>query len=328
MTPAEQLEALQTYFDVMSMNGGARVYHSAQEAGIFKALAHGPAKAAAVAESCGLKERPVSLLLDCLCGLRLLSCQDQTYALRPVMGFLAGQYRSLGDPYWAHLSAYLNTGAPIAAMDRAGTSEAAYQAQVSALDWMMRPSAEAAARMLGIGTRLKDLTILDVGAGSGVWSLTFLGHDPNARAVAVDWPAVLQIAEAKAREAGVYARFSVLPGNYHNVPLQDAAYDLAIAGNVSHLETSEGNRALFRRLCSALKPGGRIAVFDVMAERAKGGLEASLYALGLALRTEQGQVHSPKALRGFLEDAGFTGVKVSPIDTTPWIMGMVLGEKR
>ena len=44
-----QLAALQSYFQLMNMNGAARVYRAAQELGIHDALRNGAASAAEVA---------------------------------------------------------------------------------------------------------------------------------------------------------------------------------------------------------------------------------------------------------------------------------------
>jgi ubiquinone/menaquinone biosynthesis C-methylase UbiE len=327
MNKSEQLQALETYFDLMSMNGGTRVFFIAQQTGILKALASGPVDAADVAKSCGTREKPTRLLLDGLCGLRAVQRVEDKYVLTPVMRFLAGNYQDLSSRYWDHLPEYLKTGVPMAKMDDPAESEKQYQAQVTALDWMMRPSAEVAAVMLGIGDRLKGLNMLDIGCGSAVWSLAFAGKDPTSRITALDWPAVLKIAQASAERSGVSDRFTAMPGNYHDIELPDEAFDLAIVGNVTHIETPDGNRALFARLHRALKPGGRIVVFDILGGQEKGQLQAALYAIGLALRTEQGQVYPEAELRSFAEDAGFRKLVVSPIEITPYTMGMLVGEK-
>ena len=192
---------------------------------------------------------------------------------------------------------------------------------------MMKPAAECAAMMLGMGESRKGVSILDVGAGSAVWSLTFAAKDSESTVTALDWPAVLKIAAATAEGMGLQDRFTALPGNYHEVELAEAAYDLAIVANVTHIETPEGNEDLFRRLRPALKDGGEIVIFDVMAGQEQGDLSRALYALGLALRTEQGQVYTFEELQGFLETAGFTGAAFAAIPVPPFTMGMITAKK-
>jgi ubiquinone/menaquinone biosynthesis C-methylase UbiE len=327
MNKEEQLAALQTYFSLMSMNGGMRVFCAAQQAGIFNALGNGATTPAAVAQACGLKGRPVKLLLDGLCGLKVVEQKDGAYVPAPVMGFLSGAYNDLGGKYWDHLPAYLKSGVPMARMDNLAESEKQYRAQVMALDWMMRPSAEVAAAMLGIGRKMKGLNILDVGAGSGVWSLTFLKNDPTSIATALDWPSVLEIARASAGKLGLADRFKILPGNYHEVTLPAESFDLVILGNVTHIETEMRNKSLFGKLHAALKPGGKIVIFDVFGSQEKGVLEAALYALGLALRTERGEVHPMDRLQSLLSEVGFRNAVGRPIEVTPHTMGMLLADK-
>jgi 2-polyprenyl-3-methyl-5-hydroxy-6-metoxy-1,4-benzoquinol methylase len=326
-----QLEALQSYFGLMNMNGAARVFHAAQELGVHDALRQGAMTAAGVAAACGLQERPVELLLDGLCALGTVESNDDRYTLAPVAEFLPGSYRNLGDEYWDFLPTFLRTGTPLAKMDSTEQSEAQYEQQVSALAWMMTPAAETLAGMLGMGTARKALRILDVGGGSGIWSLTCAQRDAASTVTVSDWPAITGIAASFAQRMGMADRFDAIPGNYHEVDLGSSAFDLAIVANVTHIETPEGNVDLLRRVRAALRPGGEIAIVDVIPAQPEGRLSASLYALGLGLRTESGQVHGAGALQQYLREAGFRNVVVEPIPAPPFTMGMVMacrGDRR
>lgn len=316
--------ALETYAQLMSANGAVQIYRAAQGAGIPQALAAGPATAAAVAQACGTAIRPTTLLLDGLVALGLLERAGGTYALAAAAHFLAGPYRDLGDSYWAHLPAFLRTGEPMARMDDAQQSERHYQAQAQALAWMMAPAAEAAAAALDIGGRRRGLAVLDVGAGAAGWSLALARRDPTTTVTALDWPAVLAIAQKAAAASGLQGRLQTIAGDYHAVTLPPAAFDLAIVANVTHLETAAGIRDLFERVRRSLRPGGEIAVIDVFAAQPAGALPAALYALGLALRTTQGQVHSAADLEDWLTTAGFGNVQLTLLEAPPHTMGMLL----
>jgi cyclopropane fatty-acyl-phospholipid synthase-like methyltransferase len=323
----QELAATKMYFGLMIMNGGARVYRTAQDLGVFDALRQGAAGPEAIAARCGLDVRPLRLVLDVLCSLHTLRCDDGCYSLTPLMQFLSGSYRNLSDEYWDHLPQLLETGAPLAKMDSAEQSEEQYQKQVTSLAWMMKPAAEAAAAMLGMGKSRRSLNILDVGAGAAVWSLTFAEKDAGMRVTALDWPAVLTIAAASAQRMGLEERFTPLPGNYHEVDLPDDTFDLAIVGNVAHIETPDGIVDLFRKVCGTLKTRGEIVVFDIMAGQEQGDLARTLYALGLALRTEKGQLYSPEEIEQSLRQTGFAETEFSPIGVPPYTMGMVLARK-
>jgi len=316
--------ALETYAHLMSANGAVQIYRAAEEAGVLRALADGPASAAAVAQAYGTAKRPTALLLDGLVALGLVERCGDGYGLAPAARFLSGPYRDLGDHYWAHLPALLNTGEPLVRMDDARESERQYQAQAMALAWMMAPAAEAAATALDIGGQRRRLAVLDVGAGAAGWSLALARRDPATMVTALDRPAVLAMAQKAAAESGLQERFATIAGDYHEVALPEAAFDLAIVANVTHLETATGNRHLFERLRRSLRPGGEIAIIDVFPVQPGGALPAALYALGLALRTTHGRVHGGADLESWLAAAGFGDCRFMPLDAPPPIMGMLL----
>lgn len=327
MSDEQKLGALLTYFELMNMNGAARIYRSARALGIFDAVGSGPVSAQDVAATCSLQEGPVRLLLDGLCSIGTLTLDDSSYSPALVTQFLSGNYQNLSDEYWDYLPQFLQTGTPLAKMDSVEQSEEQYEQQVSALAWMMAPAAQAVARMLGMGETRKALEILDVGAGSGIWSLTCAQHDADSRVTVNDWPVIVKIAGGFAQQMGLQDRFSVISGNYHDAELGDNCFDLAIVANVTHIETPEGNVELFRKIHGALKPGGEIVIVDVMPLQADGQISAALYALGLGLRTEAGQVHSVEALQHYLGDAGFKEANALPIAVPPYTMGMILAKK-
>jgi len=155
MNDTEKLKAFQTYFDLMGMNGGARIYHIACRLGIFESISKDASTVDKIANNCHFKEKPTKLLLDALCSLKVLECKNHCYSLTPVMHFLSGNYQNLSDEYWDYLPKLLETGVPLARMDDTKESEKQYQAQAAALAWMMKPAAEIASAMLEIGNKRK-----------------------------------------------------------------------------------------------------------------------------------------------------------------------------
>lgn len=322
----ESLKALETYFSLMCMNGGTHIFKTASECGIFKQLSSGPQNLVDLSTSCGLQERPLKLLLEVLGNLNVVNQQEGLYALSGVMQLLQGNYQNLSDEYWQHLQTFLKTETPIKEMDSVEESEAHYKSQVKALEWMMTPSSIYAAKALGIGIQRTGLKILDIGAGSAIWSLSCAGMDSQSTVTAIDWPQVLEVAKASAKLKGVDSRFSALSGNYHDVPLENSSYDLAIIANVTHLESTDGNQKLFDRAFSALKPGGELIVIDVFGDQSKGKLAAGLYNLGLALRTKSAVVYSKEELTELLEKSQFKTSYI-PLEVTPYTMGMIIAKK-
>jgi 2-polyprenyl-3-methyl-5-hydroxy-6-metoxy-1,4-benzoquinol methylase len=317
-------EILAGYFQLMNLNGAAHVYREAAGGGVLDALRSGPKSPAELAAACGIAPRPTQLLLQALAALGVVASRGEQFALSPLAELLlTGTYRNLGDEYWAHLPALLKTDKPIVKMDDAAKSEAYYQAQAAILGWMLTPAAEFAARKLREIGLPERAAILDVGAGSAVWSLTLARDLAGASVTAVDWPAVLEVADETAQNLGLPDRLKTIAGNYHEVEFPAGQFDLAILANVTHLETSAGNRTLFKKACAALKPGRRIAIFDIFPGQAAGDLNRTLYALGLALRTEHGRVYSVQEFEPLLAEAGFCPPRLVPLEVPPYAVGML-----
>jgi 2-polyprenyl-3-methyl-5-hydroxy-6-metoxy-1,4-benzoquinol methylase len=313
----------------MNLNGAAHVYREAMRCGLFDALRTGPKLAEELASTCGTASRPTQLLLEALVALDVVDCRESRYAVSPLAELLlAGSYRNLGDEYWAHLPELLKSDKPLVKMDDAAKSEAFYQAQAAILGWMLAPAAECAARQLRELGMPVEAEILDVGAGSAVWSLTLARDLPGARVTAVDWPAVLEVAVETAQNLGLPDRLMTIAGSYHEIDLPARRFDLAILANITHLETPAGNLALFKRAYATLKPGGRIAILDVFPGQLQGDLNRTLYALGLALRTEHGHVYSVQEFEPLLAVAGFEPPRLIPLDAPPHAVGLLVAVRR
>jgi SAM-dependent methyltransferase len=314
---------LDSFFRLMNANGAARVYHYALESGVLDALARQPHTPASLAALQKLHPRPTGFLLHTLGALGLTeptADDPEAHALTPLARRLvASPYRNLGDAYWDHLPRFLESNEPCARMDDPAAGAAHYAAQAESLAWMFSEAAPIAAGLIAARCVPAPTHILDLGAGSAVWSLTLARALPGATVTAVDWPQVLNVAGAFAGRLGLAERFRALPGDYHHLALPPA--DLVLLANVTHLEPADGLRSLLARIRAVLSPGGRLAIIDVLPD--PGSPTAALYALGLALRTQAAQPHSLQSLVTFLGEAGFDPPQVFPLDAPPHALSLL-----
>lgn len=317
---------LAAYFHLMNANGAARVYSVAVKRGVLDALASNATMTVDdLATATNAAPRPLRLLLDALEALGLANRQDDRWSATMLARALAGGgYRNLGDEYWDHLTKLLDTDKPIVAMDHVADSERLYVKQVSALAWMLRPAAERFAHAVALPPNAR---ILDLGAGSALWSLSLAAANRDSTVTAVDWPAVLEIAKQSAQSIGLGDLLSTIAGDFHKVELPADAFDVAIIANVTHLEPVDGNRDLFRKARAALNANGRIVIIDILGGDAAGDLNRTLYALGLALRTERGTVYSRAELEAMLTAEGFGAFEMKVFDVVPHAVGMLVASK-
>jgi arsenite methyltransferase len=121
----------------------------------------------------------------------------------------------------------------------------------------------------GVPTAVADLhegeTVLDLGSGAGADVLISARRvGASGKAIGLDMTdEMLEVARANAAEAGV-ENVEFLRGFIEEVPLEDASVDVVISNCVINL--SGDKRGAVAEAARVLRPGGRFAVSDVIAD--------------------------------------------------------------
>ncbi len=154
--------------------------------------------------------------------------------------------------------------------------------------------------------------ILDVGGGSGAYSIAFAKASPDVRCEILDVAEVVPLTTEYVDKAGVASQVSVRPGDMLNSDL-GSGYDLIMLNAICHMFSPEQNQHLFRRIRQALAPNGRLAVQDFILNPEKTGpVHAALFSLNMLVGTEAGASYSELEYTDWMKASGFT--EVSRID--------------
>jgi SAM-dependent methyltransferase len=300
---------------------GAAASHS-----LFTHLDAGADTADRLAARAEISERGAQTLLDGLVGLGLLEVRDGHYRNtaeaatflvegRPacLTGFAKLKLSHMSS--LADLPDVVRNGGPVKDATVEVADNPHWEEVVPAIAAQSVPVATTAAETLHLADA-GEISILDVGGGSGIYSSIWLELNPAARSTQLDWGPINAIARRLVTERGVADRFTSIDGDFHTTDFGTAAYDVAVYSHIAHQEGPEDNIALFAKIRGALKPGGTLVICDYVVEDDRSGPPfALIFASEMLLKSKQGGTWRRADYRAWLTKAGFEDVSFQPTST-------------
>ena len=120
------------------------------------------------------------------------------------------------------------------------------------------------AKRMSLGDRKR---LLDVGGGSGAYTLAFCAANPQLKATILDFPQTVETAKRYVREAGLADRVAHLAGNAVTTEWP-AGHDVVLMSYVWSAVGGADIAVLARRAFDALPSGGLVLVHDFMVDNA------------------------------------------------------------
>ena len=164
----------------------------------------------------------------------------------------------------------------------------------------------------GVPTAVADLhageTVLDLGSGAGA-DVLISAHrvGPTGKAIGLDMTdEMLELARSNAAHAGV-ENVEFVKGYLEDIPLPDASVDVVISNCVINL--SADKRKVIHEAARVLRPGGRLAVSDVLAEP---GLDEATTADMAAWTGCIAGALTEAEFRSELQNADFDEIEIRP----------------
>jgi uncharacterized protein YjiS (DUF1127 family)/ubiquinone/menaquinone biosynthesis C-methylase UbiE len=266
--------------------------------------------------------RGLRMVLDALVGLEVLSKDD---AGRYALTHESATYLVTGKPTyhgafflltkepmlssWGQLQEVVRSGRPTHRINREQEGTSFFLRFVEDIFSVHYAGAQALARALAPQLAPLPVSVLDLAAGSGVWSVALAQQSPHIRVTAVDWPGVITITKKVTARYGLADRYTFVGGDLHTADFGQG-HLIATLGHILHSEGEACSRRLLKKSFDALAPGGTIAIAEILVDaKRRMAVSALIFAVNMLVNSDEGDTYTYDEIRGWLEDAGFERVR-------------------
>lgn len=297
----------------------SRAILTAIELDAFTAVGEG-ASAASAATSMGADPRATEMLLNALVALGLLSKRNGVFQNTAVSAryFVAGSSDDARAATmhtanlwrrWSTLTDSVRRGTAVAPREAPSMPDAVDAWTVPFIAAMHRNALERAPQVVRAVGAEGVARMLDVGGGSGAYSIAFAEASAGLHAEVLDRPEVLAIAWDHIAQAGLAGRVTTRVGDLRADSFGEG-YNLILVSAICHMLSPGENRDLLVRCRRALVPGGRVVIQDFILEADKTAPKmAALFSLNMLVGTAQGASYNEEEYAAWLTAAGFRDVR-------------------
>jgi hypothetical protein len=320
--------------DMMYAHRRSAVLAAALDLGLFTRIARGVTTRGEIARALEISETNAERLLTACAALGLLARDGERFRnAADVERYLVEGGKGYAEPWlrtiarerkrWLGLSEALRRRDPPRVL---GMYEDFDVEQARAL--------HEATYSIGMGAgrrfvRQVDLSgrrlLLDLGGGSGCYSICAANAHPKLRAIVFDLPPVAEVTGEFVAEHGLSDRIRAVAGDFTRDALPTGADVAVMASNLPQYGPDLW-REVVARVYAALEPGGEMHLIGEMLRPEKDGPPGpALWGLAEALDHSTGVAHSEREVVEYLETAGFRDVTVN--EFVPGSLTRVTGRK-
>lgn len=289
--------------------------------GIFSQLEGRPRTVGDITERCNASEHKVLRLLEALVNLSLLHCDGDFYhnAQFSSVHLVEGKQHYVGDflllleaeaVHWSALPAIITGGHAESGLsdDFFATQRATY------IRAMNNFGAQGEADALRSVVSLPDCRrLLDVGGGSGIYSLALLEKHPAMQVTILDMAETLSITASCIENSPQAERITLRSGDMMTESFGEN-FDAILLSDILYREASAPY--LLQKTRDALNPGGHVIIRGYYSgPNSDACLFGSLFTLKLLINAASLEVISFPQLRTLLHDTGFRVLHAKPLTT-------------
>jgi SAM-dependent methyltransferase len=297
----------------------AKHLFAANELGVFEGLADSPTTIDGLAARTGLTRRAARISADAMVALGLLERDGDSYRNGPAAAaFLSGSgpadlrpllrcWDQVSYPSWCELAEALARGPSKEIFEIDQEQQEIVSKGIEAI--LAGPAAE----LPRVFDFSRHRRLLDIGGGTGSWSIAVVQRHPELAATVFELPAVAEVTRKRIAETGLESRVHVRAGDAMAGELP-SGYDVFLVANLVHYWSPEQNRALLRHVRAAAEPGSHLLLADFWTDPTHTKpVQAALMAGEFAVHLRNGDVYSVDELRSWLQDTGWRYVEHAPL---------------
>lgn len=267
----------------------------------------------------GASRRGLSAIVNMLVGLEFLhkdpagkfslTPESAAFLVSTKPSFQGGILRHTSTqlmPNWLQLNQVVATGRPALSVNQENAGGEFFKDFVNDLFPMSYSFARRLAEHLNLGAADGQVSVLDLAAGSGVWSVALAQSGRNVRVTAVDWPEVIPVTRSSVVRLGLAEQYSFSEGDLLNADF-GSNHNVATLGHILHSEGMGRSKKLLKKTFDALAPGGTIAIAEFLVNPDRTGpMQGLIFAVNMLVATDDGDTWSFEEIAEWLLEAGFT----------------------
>ena len=299
----------------------SRLLFTSIELDVFSKIGELKKSVAEIANDIGADKQATERLLNALCGIDLLEKDEdglfsnsETALVHLVVGkplFIGSlaHITHLWDP-WATLTTTVKQGQPMQFKTIAEKPQSWITDYVRSIHWKSMHEADDVVKLIKLSGLKK---MLDLGGGSGYYSILATQQCPGLNAVIFDYPNVIEETKKFITHYGAESSVTTISGDAYHDDF-GSGYDLVLISHLIDQYPIWDNIKLLQRVYDSLAVGGFVVVHESIIDSDRvNPPKAAMSALNLLLNTEQGDLPTESDLWVMLKEAWFHDI--TRIDT-------------
>jgi ubiquinone/menaquinone biosynthesis C-methylase UbiE len=158
-------------------------------------------------------------------------------------------------------------------------------------------------------------SVLDIGGGSGAFSMEFVSKKPGIEATVFDLPNVVPVTKQFIEKEGFTGKIKIWSGDYTIDELPEG-FDLVFLSAIIHSNSLSINQLLINKCYRSLNKNGKIIIQDwIMNDDRTQPLAGAVFAINMLVGTESGDCFTEQEVTHMLVTAGFKNITRNQFET-------------